>query len=136
MYAHIQVMVGVRFSSSLKIHYDKTFFLLKITNAKVQSKTQSQMYVYCKQELFELDTEVISTCSNLGGLREGNLGASKEFLKYDITVNPIWIQIQDPNVQSNMKRFDHAVGVITQELANQLCLQKRYGCKINKSAGG
>ena len=64
----------------------------------------------------------IMNYSNLGGLREGNLGASKEFLKYDITVNPIWIQIQDPNSQSNKKRFDHAVGVITQELANQLCL--------------
>ena len=63
----------------------------------------------------------IMTYSNLGGLREGNLGASKEFLKYDITVNPIWIQIQDPNSQSNKKRFDHAVGVITQELADQLC---------------
>ena len=39
MYAHIQVMVGVRFRSSLKIHLNKNFYLFKITNAKVQSKT-------------------------------------------------------------------------------------------------
>ena len=62
----------------------------------------------------------IMNYSNLGGLREGSSVASKEFLKYDInTVNPKWIQ--EPNSQLSVARFDHAVGVITQDLADQLC---------------
>ena len=60
----------------------------------------------------------IMNYSNLGGLREGASVASKEFLKYDINSEE-WIQ--DPNSQLAVARFDHAVGVITQELADQLC---------------
>ena len=56
--------------------------------------------------------------SNLGG--RGPSGASKEFLKYDInTVNTQWIQ--EPNSQLYLARFNHAVGVITKDLADQLC---------------
>ena len=62
----------------------------------------------------------IMNYSNLGGLREGASVASKEFLKYDIsTVNPKWIQ--EPNSQLSVARFDHAVGVITKDLADQFC---------------
>ena len=53
--------------------------------------------------------------SNLGGRIDGTL-ASKIFLKFDInTVNPQWIQ--KPNSQLAVARFDHAVGVITRDLA-------------------
>ena len=67
--------------------------------------------------------------SNLGGIREGSSVASNEFLKYDInTVNPKWIQ--EPNSQLSVARFDHAVGVITKDLAYQLCSTTTTGSTV------
>ena len=66
--------------------------------------------------------------SNLGGIREGTtLVASKDFLKYDINSGQ-WIQV--PNSQLAVARFDHAVGVITKDLAYQLCSTTTTGSTV------
>ena len=74
------------------------------------------MMVLCRKR----HIETIKT-SSLGGVKEGSTTTvSKEFLKYDTTgQNPEWKPVT--NGQLAVARFDHAAGVITKELADQLC---------------